>query len=128
MIYFFIMIVGILLFFFSNQFALLLFFLFAMPFNDFSFQDIPNPYTYSNNGSWYLKGSYDSERKEILDENPKGKRTAVFFIHPTTYFNRSSWNQPKENDESKKLILERNQLLIRLYKANHLLIELVLSS
>ena len=107
MIYFFIMIVGIILFFFSNQFALLLFFLFAMPFHNFSFNDIPDPYNYSDNKSWFLVDSKHPGRNEVLYENLKGKSTAVFFIHPTTYFSRGNWNQPRENEKSIKLIRER---------------------
>ena len=85
MIYFFIMIVGILLFFFSNQFALLLFFLFAMPFNNFSFNDIPDPYNYSDNKSWFLVDSKHTGKNEVLYENLKVKSTAVFlFIRQLT--------------------------------------------
>ncbi len=80
MIYFFIMIVGIILFFFSNQFSLLLFFLFAMPFHNFSFNDIPDPYNYSDNKSWFLVDSKHPGRNEVLYENLKGKSTAVFFL------------------------------------------------
>ena len=107
MIYFFIMIVGIILFFFSNQFAVLLFFLFAMPFHNFSFNDIPDPYNYSDNKSWFLVDSIHPRRNEVPYENLKGKSTAVFFIHPTTYFSRGNWNQPRENEKSIKLIRER---------------------
>ena len=105
--YFFVTIVGIILFLFFNQFVLLLFFLFAMPFNNFSSNDIPDPYNYADNASWLLIDSKHSGRNELLYENLKEKNTAVFFIHPTTYFSRGNWNQPRENEKSIKLIRER---------------------
>ena len=82
MIYFFVMIIGITLFFFFNQFTLLLFFLFAMPLNNFSIDDIPDPYNYSDNESWSLVESKYPRKNGVLYENLKGKSTAVFFYSP----------------------------------------------
>ncbi len=107
MIYFFLIIAGIIFFFLFNQFALLSFFLFAMPFHNFSFNDTPEPYNYSDNESWFLIDSKYPERNEVSNGSLKGKSTAVFFIHPTTYFNRANWNQPNENERSIELVRER---------------------
>ncbi len=107
MIYFFVILFVIVVCIFWNQFALLLFFLFAMPFDNFSDSKIPFSYDYSNKESWYLLDS----RKPIKDKTPETdfdkKRTVVFFIHPTTFFNRDNWNQPKEDERSARIIRER---------------------
>ena len=78
-----------------------------MPVHNFSFNDIPDPYNYSDNESWLLINSINPGRNKVLYENLKSKSTAVFFIHPTTYFSRGNWNQPKESKASIKLIRKR---------------------
>ncbi len=83
---------------------------YVMPWKNFSYEKLPEPYDYSILTNW-IANPFDNDLIRYLpseaDQLNNRSKAVVFFIHPTTYINRNEWNQPKNDLQSKKILTQR---------------------
>ena len=81
-----------------------------MPWKNFSYNNLPEPYDYSILANW-VANPYENDLVSYLPSEAyrleNRSNAVVFFIHPTTYINRNEWNQPKSDIQSKEILTQR---------------------